>query len=218
MSKEERESLTRSKARKQRSDQRKKMDRLLNVLIAVVSILIIINLMFVLKDKDKDKEVVKNESSEQSKDADTKTNTTNTTTSDEKQQKEETNDESTKKLDTDQISVSASNDPVVEEVIVNSNWQPTPTKQTDTHVSTYEEGQIDYEEKLITFQNAVNLSDENIIYWSVKNNGSSDTAIAVVSSNDKEHSEKYRVSIQWIDNQGWKPVKVEKLKRIEGSY
>ncbi|RKJ56469.1 DUF1510 family protein, partial [Butyricicoccus sp. 1XD8-22] len=50
----------------------------------------------------------------------------------------------------------------------------------------------------------------------VKNNGSSDSAISVISS--KDQAEKYRVTIQWIANQGWKPVKVEKLKQIDGTY
>ncbi len=33
-----------------------------------------------------------------------------------------------------------------------------------------------------------------------------------------DQQQKYRVSIEWVANQGWKPVKVEILNEIEGAY
>ncbi len=80
----------------------------------------------------------------------------------------------------------------------------------------FAEGHIDYEEKLSTIFSVTSLSEENSIIWKITNNGSADTAIAVVSSKDKE--QKYRVSIEWVPNEGWKPVKLEKLNTLEGSY
>ena len=42
------------------------------------------------------------------------------------------------------------------------------------------------------------------------------TAIAVVTSMDKQ--QKYRVSIEWIDGEGWKPTRLEVLNAVEGAY
>ncbi|MER2114905.1 MAG: YrrS family protein, partial [Solibacillus isronensis] len=74
---------------------------------------------------------------------------------------------------------------------------------------------IDYEEKLKAIFSVIDLQQENSIVLRVNNNGSAESAIAVVTSMDKE--QKYRVSIEWVDNEGWKPVQVEVLTTLEGS-
>lgn len=226
MSNEERSFTTRSekKQRTQRSQKRKKMDRLLNVLIAIVSILIVLNLFAVFNDdndkenekeqeqvdetKEKAKEDVANQNSE-------KNEQTNDTVATDTEQSNESVEKSPNNNQPQQI-VQSSDDPNVEEVIIDPNWKPTATKQTGEHISAYEEGHIDYQEKLVTFRNAVNLDENNVIFWSVKNNGSADSSVAVVSTNDR--SEKYRIFIEWVQNEGWKPSKVEKLSQLEGTY
>lgn len=60
------------------------------------------------------------------------------------------------------------------------------------------------------------LEQENAIVLRVGNNGSAKSAIAVVTSMDKE--KKYRVSIEWLDGEGWKPTKLEVLNSLEGAY
>ncbi len=246
MSNQDRNYLTRSesKRRENRSVKRKKLDRLLNVLIAVVAVLIVINLYFIFSNKE---DVAQNQGettseSNQSPNPPQSSQPAVSTGEDEQKepqqeesdnndieqsgdfnseqngQSQSTNEESNVTSDnhSSAITVNSSSDPLVLEEIIDPNWQVTPTNQTGEHVSTYETGHIDYEEKLVTIRNAVNLTEGNVIYWSVKNNGSSDSAISVISSNDQ--TEKYRVTIQWIANQGWKPVKVEKLKQIDGTY
>nr|WP_106780056.1 YrrS family protein [Lysinibacillus timonensis] len=256
MSRKDRDFLTRSelKRRETRTLKRRKLDRLLNVLIAIVAVLILINLYFVFSQNEETANegnmietshqpndvVVNNQennsanseaSTEASISEDVKTeqideqefNPNNNTTNEHSQNStinENTNSELNEQQSSDPNNSSLvkqpSTDPLVEEVIVNPNWKVTPTNQTGQHVSTYEEGHIDYEEKKETIRNAVNLDKGNIIIWSVKNNGGSENAIAVISS--KDQSEKYRVSIEWVFNEGWKPVKVEKLKQIDGAY
>lgn len=238
MSNQERTLLTRSekKQRDQRSQKRKKMDRLLNVLIAIVSILIVLNLIAVFND-DNNKENEKEQATLNEKVNNTKAEQEEVATQN-NDENEQTNEQTKDSVDSNkqqgnsgqktgelssneeqsapsQLIVQSSNDPIVKEVIIDPNWQPTSTKQTGEHVSAYEEGNVDYEEKLETFRNAVNLDPNNIIYWSVKNNGSADTSVAVVSSNDR--TEKYRIYIEWIQNEGWKPSKVEKLSEIVGA-
>lgn len=206
---------------------KKKLDRLLNILIAIVSILIVIKLFFVFTDndetaQDKNEAKVEEKSGQeqrnkeediQNNDEEKKSNEDeNSQETNESDKEKEVNNE--EQLQSEEVVTKVENDEFVEEIIENPNWQPFPTQQSGTHVSAYEKGNIDYEEKLQAIRQAVQLEENDIIYWSVRNNGSPDTAISIISSKDK--SKKYRVSIQWIENEGWKPVKVEKLKKLEG--
>ena len=211
------ESLTRteSKRREQRK-QKSKVDKILNILIAIVSILIVLNVLTIFNDNDTEKELSKaavERQSEKDKKAIADTNKTDS--------KSEKNVVSAQELDIEETAseanliVQASNDPMVEEVIVNPQWDVTPTTQTGEHVSAYEKGHPDYEEKLETFRQAVQLAQDDVIFWSVKNNGSTGSSVAVLSSNDK--TENYRVYIEWVENEGWIPVKVEKLNQTVGA-
>lgn len=204
-----------SRRMKRYSDNKRKMNRILNVLIAIVFTLIVINIYFIVKDDEEDEvaredtkveELKEHEDSEELEEQDGKKEPNNLQ-EDNSSIHDENNDE---------IIVSTSSDTNVEKVIVNNNWQVTPTRQTGEHVSAFEEGHVDYEEKLLTIRNAVELQEDNIIYWSVRNDGTGKGAVAVVSS--KDQSEKYRVHIKWIENAGWIPIKVEILKKIDGTY
>jgi len=220
------DSMNRSRLskREQKKKRPKKSDKLLNVLIAIVSILIVANLVF-LFTKDDEKEVAsenktqaekylqgKNQSQKNeevvSEEGEEEQSSDNTVVPAKNEDQTEEKEQSVK-LPT-KLTTNKSSDPQVKQEVVDPSWQPTPTKQTGEHVSVYKEGHVDYEEKLVTFRNAVNLEENNVIYWSVRNNGSSNSSIAVISS--KDESQKYRVSIEWIENEGWKPVKVEELK------
>ncbi|SOC20674.1 uncharacterized protein DUF1510 [Ureibacillus xyleni] len=200
---------------------RKKMDRLLNILIAIVSILIVLNLVsiFTGDDEKQNTKETKQITEENKKTEESKEVTTNISDVEDQSNGDHSTEQmsNTETLESELI-VQTSADPVVDEVLVDPNWQATPTKQTGEHVSAYEEGHIDYEEKKETFRNAVGLGEDEIIFWSVKNNGNANSSVAVVSSNDSNRSNKYRVYIEWIDNEGWKPVKVEKLNQLADSY
>lgn len=208
------ESLTRTdhKRSEQRS-KKNKADKILNILIAIVSILIILNVVTIFSDDNKNESAKEEVEKQSANNNDEMEDTKNT------DEKTEKNVVSAEEIEPDEIYtdspndtnliIQQSNDPMVEEIIVNPQWKVTPTKQVGEHVSAYAKGHPDYEEKIQTFQQAVQLDENNIIFWSVKNNGSTDSSVAVVSSKDK--SENYRIYIEWLNNEGWKPVKVEKL-------
>lgn len=121
--------------------------------------------------------------------------------------------------DSQTASTEASSDPNVAKVITDSSWQPTKTSQKDsgsTHVSSYSEGSADWNEKITTIANTTGLDKKDMIIWYVKNGGSPDTSVGIVSSKDKKKS--YRVSMKWIANEGWKPTKLEVLKTYKGAY
>ncbi|MER1956395.1 MAG: YrrS family protein [Solibacillus sp.] len=128
----------------------------------------------------------------------------------------EANSEAEDTNETTENTVLPSADPLVDEVQVNNAWTAYPTEQTGPHESTYEKGHIDYEEKLKAIFSVLDIPQDNSIVLSVKNNGSTTTAIAVVTSMDKQ--QKYRVSIEWIDGEGWKPTRLEVLNAVEGAY
>ncbi len=113
----------------------------------------------------------------------------------------------------------SSNDPNVINVVTDSNWKPTKTTQKDnggTHASSYSKGSVDWNEKIKTIANTTGLDEKDMIIWYIKNGGSPDTSIGIVSSKDKEKN--YRVTMKWVSNEGWQPTKLEVLKTYKGAY
>ncbi|MED3661490.1 YrrS family protein [Ureibacillus sp. FSL K6-8385] len=201
------------------SNNKRKMNRILNILIAIVFTLIVINVYFIVNDEQqeaKDAETIQEMKAGKGKQSNKAGENDKNNEKSEKPGELGDEDASDSFENGDDIIVTTSKDANVEKVIVNNNWKVTPTKQTGEHVSAFQEGHIDYEEKLITIRNAVELPEDDIIYWSVRNDGTGKGAIAVVSS--KDQSKKYRVHIKWIDNAGWIPIKVEILKQLNGTY
>lgn len=114
------------------------------------------------------------------------------------------------------VTSTPSDDPLVSERIVNTAWKPIGTSQTGEHTSVYSEGHVDWNEKLKAIAYTTGLSPDNTIVWRISNGGSPQKSIGVVSSKDKV--EKYRVYLEWVDGEGWKPVKMETLKTLDGAY
>ena len=191
----------------------KKINKWLNVLIGVVVVLIIITTLYIFKWQDnledpmKDDPVVTSpgENDEASSEV-------------ESVPKEEVLTEQEEEHQTEQETAieTTSDDPIVDRVITNESWQPTPTTQTGAHVSSYDSKSVDWQEKVATITSVTGIEEGNMIIWFLKNNGSADTAIATVSTKDK--TEMYRVSMEWVNNEGWLPVKLEVLNTLEGAY
>lgn len=107
-------------------------------------------------------------------------------------------------------------DDVVVETLVDTSWEPIGTTQTGEHVSLYDGNSVDWEEKKQALAYATDLPLDSMEFWKIKNGGSPQHSIGVVSSADK--SEKYRVYLEWVDGQGWKPVKMDVLKTLDFNY
>lgn len=222
MKKEKTEHVTRAQENT-RTNRRKedKMNRTLNYLIALVSVLVVITLGVIFMTGDEDEA-----GEQQAGDALQSENPQTVEQEDEPEDGQATDDErandvaaeddNTVDADEDAAVVNASDDPLVAEVWTSEAWQPYPTAQTGEHRSTFAQGDVDYEEKLHSIFSVVPIEQQESIIWSVKNNGNAKSAIAVISSNDK--TQKYRVAIEWIEQQGWKPVQVEVLNTLEGTY
>ncbi|WP_335869272.1 YrrS family protein [Bacillus sp. 2205SS5-2] len=101
------------------------------------------------------------------------------------------------------------NDPNVEDTYVNNTWKPIPTSQEGEHVSSYEVGSIDWQEKEKAIALGANLPLGDMTVWYIGNGGGPNKAIGTVTSSNE--MEIYRVYIEWMDGQGWKPTKVDRL-------
>ncbi len=224
----DKEDLTRSQENtRTKRRQENKMNRTLNYLIALVSVLLVITLgvIFIVWDEDEAEEQLQTEDAaleaenldavEEDKQEDETEAGQSATTNDATNDQSDEND-STVDANQDEAVINASDDPLVAEIWTNDAWQAYQTVQTGEHQSTFTQGHIDYEEKLQSIFSVVPIEQQESIIWSVKNNGNAKSAIAVISSNDK--TQKYRVAIEWIEQQGWKPVQVEVLNTLEGTY
>lgn len=193
-----------------------KVDKKLHYLIAIVAVLIVLILGWnVTRDTDRASDTGEQQTTEPT-DNETESampeeqepvDEPSQATDDELQDEEEPAEQ--ENGDVSENTVSPSTDPDVKEVQTNPNWPAYPTQQTGTHVSTYEKGHIDYEEKLKAIFSVTDLQQGNSIVKSVRNNGGTEKSIGIVTSMDKTIA--YRVSIEWINGEGWKPVQLEVL-------
>jgi Domain of unknown function (DUF1510) len=86
--------------------------------------------------------------------------------------------------------------------------EPIGTSQTGPHTSSYEEGSVDWNEKLKAIRLATGL-DENMTVWKIANGGGPQKSVAEVSPN-KQPNEKYTVNLEWVDEKGWMVTSVQK--------
>lgn len=100
----------------------------------------------------------------------------------------------------------------VKKTIVNPSWQPIGTSQSGEHTSVYDLDSVDWAEMLQAMSYATGVQQDNMTVWFLGNNGHNKSVGTIVS---KDQKEKYRVYIEWVDGQGWKPSKVEELNELE---
>ncbi|MGP4074490.1 YrrS family protein [Halobacillus sp. K22] len=127
---------------------------------------------------------------------------------------EESSNEDESSEEEDEVEVEESNEENVAK-IVKKDWEPVPT-ELDTsgeHRISYDKGSQDWNELIQAVSKATGLSKENMITWWVGNGGSPQKAEATVSN--KNETEHYRVSVQWVEGEGYKPVKLEVLEGKE---
>ncbi|MBP1947620.1 YrrS family protein [Virgibacillus litoralis] len=95
------------------------------------------------------------------------------------------------------------------------NWEPVGTEQTGQHTINYTENSQDRNEMRKAVALATDLNEDNFTMWWIERNGNQ--KVKTTTSNPDE-SKIYRVYLTWVDGQGWKPTKVEKLKENDQKY
>ena len=102
-----------------------------------------------------------------------------------------------------------STDGNVEEAYSDPSWKPVGTEQSGEHVTQFEKGSTDWNEMERAIAYGAGIDQSNMTLWYLQNGGEPNKAIGTVSP--KDGSSTYSVYIQWIDGEGWKLTKVEKL-------
>ena len=93
-------------------------------------------------------------------------------------------------------------------------WQPIGTTQTGAHASSYTTSTTDWAEKVQALSYASGLDSSNMYVNFIGNGGSPQKSIGTISS--KDGNEIYRIYLEWIDGEGWKPTK-EKTQKKDAS-
>lgn len=114
------------------------------------------------------------------------------------------------------VTIVPSEDKVIKETVIDTSWQPIGTTQTGEHISSYDGKSVDWEEKKKALAYATGLPYDSMIFWKIKNGGGPQQSVGIVSSRDNE--KKYRVYLEWVDEKGWKPVKMDVLTTLDFDY
>lgn len=196
---------------------KKKSDKLLNGLIAIVSVLILIVGYNVLtyegsskNDKEEAKVAQKAEKTAEQKAADDKAKQ-------EAEKKADLKKDITERSTVRKVEVADEN---VEMAIVDDAWQPLKTAQTEAigedHISQYDGASLDWTEKVTELATVSNIPEEEMRIIRVKNGGSNQKTIGVVTSADG--LKMYRIYLEWVPNKGWTATQLDVLKTLNGTY
>ncbi|EJS72278.1 DUF1510 domain-containing protein [Bacillus cereus] len=88
------------------------------------------------------------------------------------------------------------------------SWKPVGTEQGATPAMTFQKGTADWNEMNQAISAAIDVPVEQLIIHRIGNNGKNK---AYGNVQDKQSGKKYYVNIDWVDNEGWKPVLVQTL-------
>ena len=152
------------------------------------------------KDREDNKSKTDDEDAKINKNKDDKAKT---------EKNEENRDEEDKENIKDEEVVSeGGNNPDVKATIVNPAWEPVGTTQTGDHPSGVYGG-VDWDEMVQSITYATGIDQSNMTILFLGNNG---TNKSVGTIKQKDTGQEYRVYIEWVDGEGWKPTSVEELQ------
>ncbi|GLF89856.1 putative membrane protein YrrS [Bacillus safensis] len=210
-------------------DKRRKANMVLNVLIGIVVVLILVVASSLLifnrppkdvadepsktapatsENKQNSKEDVKDPKKDTSDDSDAKKDDS----SDQDDNTKKTDDEEKPNKDAlkDAKETDGGKTSDVDKTYENDDWKPVGTEQSGSHTATYDSNSKDWKEMINAMSYATGISEDQMTVLWLGNNGGPQDAKGTVR--DKSTGERYRVEITWVDEKGWKPVKVEKLR------
>lgn len=107
-----------------------------------------------------------------------------------------------------------SDDPLVEEAYT-GEWSPIGTSQSGEHTTDFSDGSQDRVEISEAVSSVTGLEAGSMTEWWIGGNGPSQVE-ATVSSQDE--SEVYRVYLQFVEEEGWQPTRVELLSEVPSDY
>ncbi|MBJ7982925.1 DUF1510 family protein [Bacillus mycoides] len=98
--------------------------------------------------------------------------------------------------------------PKATDAYTKSSWKPVGTEQGGTPAMTFKKGTADWNEMNQAISTAIDVPVEQLVIHRIGNNGKNK---AYGNVQDKQSGKKYYVNIDWVENEGWKPVLVQTL-------
>ncbi|WP_043933963.1 YrrS family protein [Bacillus sp. EB01] len=123
---------------------------------------------------------------------------------------EEADEQESENEDAEPVVTEGGSSPNVKRTIENPGWKPVGTEQTGEHKVVIEDSSQDWQEMLDALSYAIETDKNSMtVWWLQQDKNNEGGAIGTVSAKGSDQA--YRVYIQWVDGQGYKPVKVEEL-------
>ena len=199
-------------------EKKRKVNKIYNVSITIVCALIVIVAITIFTGNDVEntaKESAQSITTEESINKNTETNEETKAvevTSEEIEEEEVVKEEDEKtESEPELVKIAGSGDQNVLNTYTSDSWKPIGTEQTGVHTTQFEKGSTDWNEMTKAIAYGAGIDEASMRLWWLKNGGSPNAAIGTVSAGQNPQS--YRVHIEWVDGEGWKPVKVEELKQ-----
>lgn len=192
---------------------RRKTNIILNTLIVIVIILIVLVGSYIFFGGDNNKEVAGEGSDTKNTSQSVKNKESNHKSQKNTEEKEASSEEKSEddELEKNEPIETESDEPNVEKVIKDPSWEPIGTEQASGHQSSYNMGTVDWNEKLSAAAYAVGISVDNMTPWWVEGGNDRENEAILTVSEKVAGSDVFRVYIEWIDGEGWKPTEVKKL-------
>lgn len=96
------------------------------------------------------------------------------------------------------------------EAYTKSSWQAVGTEQGASPAMTFQKGSADWNEMVKAISNAVEVPENQLVLHYVGRDRTGKSK-AYGDVQDKQSGKRYYVNIDWVDNEGWKPVLVQTL-------
>ncbi|MFC5713488.1 YrrS family protein [Thalassorhabdus alkalitolerans] len=90
------------------------------------------------------------------------------------------------------------------------DWEPIGTEQSGSFTHNFSSGSQNWNEMEMAMEYATGISRDDMTIWRLENGGNATTAVGTVGLYEERH-QPYRVTIEFIEGEGWKPVNVEVL-------
>lgn len=202
-------------------DKRRKTTKSITILmiVAVVLVVLLIGLLVFGGKDDTDEETTPSEETTTEKNNREEDESTNEDQTEGDEETEDSEDPSDKQdadedaddlVETETIPDEEIDDPNVIEAYT-GNWKPVGTIQEEPHTTVFDKESDDWKEMMEAIAYALQIDEDDFVSHWVGNGGEQRVNAHVQSELTEEH---YTVYLEWQENEGWQPTKVERVERF----
>ncbi|MEN1934881.1 YrrS family protein [Paenibacillus sp. 102] len=207
-------------SRFQKKQQKRRQNGVLNIAIAIVFVLVAIVAyqLFVpetpeqasSQEKKVSQETKKESKTEKKKDKEdqAKLDEQKKKEEEEKKKAEEEKQKAEEEAKANEKVPAEKTQPKATDAYTKSSWKPIGTTQGATPAMTFKQGSADWNEMKQAISSAIEIPVEQLTIHRIGNNGKQK---AYGNVQDKQSGKRYYVNIDWVENEGWKPVLVQTL-------